>query len=159
MSTLNLELARRIIAGALAEGASAKMAPLSVVVLDVGGRLKAFEREDGAANLRFAVANGKAAGAIGLGVGSRALMARAEQQPYFVASVNGAFGGALVPVPGGVLVRDAAASSSGRSVCPVTPPTTTSALRWPASMAPAFAPRPAEDDHGAPALCPRSARR
>jgi uncharacterized protein GlcG (DUF336 family) len=106
VNDISLDVARRIIAGALGHAEAAGLAPLAVAVLDRGGRLKAFERADGASNLRFEVAFGKANGALGLGVGSRALMARAEQQPFFVAAVNGAFGGALIPVPGGVLVRD-----------------------------------------------------
>jgi uncharacterized protein GlcG (DUF336 family) len=97
--------ARTIVDAALAHGTTQGLKPLAVVVLDDGGHVKAFLREDGASNLRFQIAHGKAYGALGLGMGSRALMARAEQQPYFVAAVNGAFGGALVPVPGGVLVR------------------------------------------------------
>jgi uncharacterized protein GlcG (DUF336 family) len=67
--------------------------------------VRAFEREDGASNVRFEIAFGKANGALALGIGSRALMARAEQQPYFIGAVAGAIGGALVPVPGGVLVQ------------------------------------------------------
>jgi len=107
MSVISLDQARTIIAAALAKGGESSMQPLSVVVLDAGGHLKAFERQDGASIMRFQVAHGKAFGAIGLGLGSRALMNRAEQQPYFIAAVNGAFGGALVPVPGGVLVKTA----------------------------------------------------
>ena len=107
MSAISLDHARTIISAALAKGAENAMAPLSVVVLDAGGHLKAFERQDNASIMRFQVAHGKAFGAIGLGIGSRALMTRAEQQPYFVAAVNGAFAGALVPVPGGVLVKTA----------------------------------------------------
>ncbi|MDA8296100.1 MAG: heme-binding protein [Actinomycetota bacterium] len=103
---ITLETARRIIAAALDEAGKAGMAPLAVLVLDAGGHLKAFERQDGASNLRYEIARGKAYGAIGLGVGSRALMKRAEAQAYFIAAANGAFGGALIPVPGGVLVRD-----------------------------------------------------
>lgn len=106
MNFITLEEARRIIAGALDEGRRRGMAPLSVVVLDAGGHVKAFEREDGASNLRFEIAHGKAYGALGMGVGSRAIMARAEQQPTFVAAVSAAFGGALIPVPGGVLIVD-----------------------------------------------------
>jgi uncharacterized protein GlcG (DUF336 family) len=90
----------------LARGAALGLGPLTVVVLDGGGHVKAAERQDGSSNLRFEVAHGKAYGALGLGMGSRALMARALEQPFFVAAVNGVFGGALVPVPGGVLVRD-----------------------------------------------------
>ncbi len=113
MSAIDLQTARTIIAGALAHGEAAGMKPLSVIVLDAGGHVTAFERSDGSSNLRFEIAHGKAYGAIGLGLGSRALMARAEQQPTFIAAVNGAFGGRLVPVPGGVLVRDAAGALIG----------------------------------------------
>jgi uncharacterized protein GlcG (DUF336 family) len=77
-----------------------------VAVLDAGGHLKAFEREDGASIYRFQVAHGKAHGAIGLGMGSRAIHARAEAQAYFVTAVGALGGTAVVPVPGGVLVRD-----------------------------------------------------
>ena len=105
MTTITLDQARAMIAAAFERGAALDLKPLSVVVLDAGGHVKAFERQDGASNLRFEVAHGKAYGALGLGVGSRGLMARAELQPTFVAAVNGAFGGALVPVPGGVLIR------------------------------------------------------
>lgn len=112
MSTITLDRARTIVAGTLSAGRERGLNPLSVIVLDAGGHVKAFEREDGASNLRFEVAHGKAHGALGLGMGSRAIMARAEQQPTFVAAVTAAFGGALIPVPGGVLVK----SSSGEVV-------------------------------------------
>jgi uncharacterized protein GlcG (DUF336 family) len=102
--TISLDDARSIIAAARAEGRSRDFKPLSVVVLDAGGHVTAFEREDGSSNMRFEIAFGKAHGALALGVGSRALMARAEQQPYFVAAATAAIGGALVPVPGGVLI-------------------------------------------------------
>ncbi|NYD43420.1 heme-binding protein [Nocardioides panaciterrulae] len=107
MSTLDLETARRIVAGARAHAREAGLKPLTVVVLDGGGHVVAVEREDGSSNKRFEVGFGKAHGALSLGMGSRSLMARAEQQPFFIAAVTSAVGGALVPVPGGVLVRDA----------------------------------------------------
>ena len=56
--------------------------------------------------MRFQIAFGKAHGALALGIGSRALMNRAEQQPYFIAAATAAIGGALVPVPGGLLILD-----------------------------------------------------
>ncbi|GAC1315846.1 MAG: heme-binding protein [Acidimicrobiales bacterium] len=111
--TLRLINARLIISGALERGHDLGLKPLSVVVLDAGGHVMAFEREDGASNMRFEVAYGKAHGALALGIGSRALMARAEQQPYFIASVTAAIGGALIPVPGGVLMRDASGTLLG----------------------------------------------
>ncbi len=104
---ITIDLARTIISTAFAKGASEDMQPLAVVVLDAGGHLKAFERQDGATFGRFDVGHGKAYGAIALGMGSRMLNAAAEARPHFVNGVNGALGGALVPVPGGVLVADA----------------------------------------------------
>ena len=104
---MKLDTARQLIAEARAAGTKRGLKPLSVVVLDAGGQVRAFEREDGASNARFEIAFGKANGALALGLGSRALMVRAEQQPYFIAAVTAAIGGSLVPVPGGVLVQTA----------------------------------------------------
>ena len=104
MTRLTLDTARAIVAAARGKATDLGLKPITVVVLDAGGHLLAAEREDGASIGRFEIAHGKARGALSLGVGSRALMARAEQQPYFIAAVTGALGGALVPVPGGVLV-------------------------------------------------------
>lgn len=104
--TLDLETARTIVSAARAHGRDNGFKPLTVAVLDAGGHVVAVEREDGSSTRRFEIAHGKAHGAISLGLGSRALMARAEQQPYFIAAATSAVGGSLVPVPGGVLVRD-----------------------------------------------------
>ncbi len=82
-------------------------------MLDAGGHVISVEREDGSSNNRFEIAFGKAYGALALGMGSRSLMARAEQQAYFIASAAAAVGGRLIPVPGGVLVRDAAGVIAG----------------------------------------------
>ncbi len=110
---LTLDLARTIIAAARATGVAKGMQPLSIVVLDRGACVTAFEREDGASNKRFEIAFGKANGALAMGVGSRALMKRAEAQPYFVAAAMSAIGGALIPVPGGVLVLDGSGAVIG----------------------------------------------
>ena len=104
--SLSLDTANTIIASAFAKGAALGMKPLSVAVLDAGGHLIAFARQDGSSNLRFKIAEGKAAGAIALGMGSRAIFERAQQQPYFVGALNGLMDGSMVPVPGGVLVMD-----------------------------------------------------
>ena len=107
MAEITIENARTMIATTLAKGKEMGLKPLSVVVLDAGGHVKAFEREDGASPGRFGIAHGKAYGAVMLGMAGTAQMARAEQQAYFMAAVNGVFGGQVVPVPGGVLVRGA----------------------------------------------------
>jgi uncharacterized protein GlcG (DUF336 family) len=103
---ISLETAKAITAGVRAAGKERGLKPLTVVVLDAGGHVLSVEREDGSSNNRFEIAFGKAYGALALGMGSRSLMARAEQQPYFVNSAAAAIGGKLVPVPGGVLVKD-----------------------------------------------------
>lgn len=106
MAGVSLSKARSIARNALKKGRELELKPLAVAVLDAGGHLIAFEREDGASPGRFQIAEGKAYGAIMLGMPGSAQMARAEAQAYFIACANGAFGGRLVPVPGGVLLRD-----------------------------------------------------
>lgn len=104
--TLTLDAAQSIIATALARARELNLKPLTVAVLDAGGHLKALAREDGTSTLRPAIAQGKAGGAIAMGIGSRAIFQRAQQQPFFVQAMNGLAGGSLVPVPGGVLIRN-----------------------------------------------------
>jgi uncharacterized protein GlcG (DUF336 family) len=104
---MKLDVANLVVSTALARADELGLQPLAVVVLDAGGHVVALQRQDKASNKRAEIAYGKAHGALSLGVGSRALMARAEQQPYFIAAATAAVGGALIPLPGGVLVRDA----------------------------------------------------
>ena len=104
--TLSLETAQKIIDVAIAKGHELGIKPLTVAVLDAGGHLKAMAREDGTSTLRPDIAQGKANGAIALGIGSRAIFNRALEQPFFIQAMNGLADGSLVPVPGGVLIRD-----------------------------------------------------
>jgi uncharacterized protein GlcG (DUF336 family) len=104
--SISLRKARTIIRKALEKGREMNFKPLSVVVLDAGGHVQAFEREDGASVGRFGIAHGKAYGSVMLGLAGTAQKARADQQAYFMAAVNGVFGGQLVPVPGGILLKD-----------------------------------------------------
>ena len=103
---LSLATAQALIQSALAFATEQRLKPLTVVVLDDGGHVIAAARQDGASAKRFEIAHGKAHGAIALGVGSRALMTRAETQAYFVSAVAEVTG-PLIPVPGGVLLFDA----------------------------------------------------
>ena len=104
--SLTLQNAQTIIAAAFEKGGALGLKPLSVAVLDAGGHVMAFARQDGSSNLRFKIAEGKAAGAIALGMGSRAIFERAQQQPYFVGALNGLMDGSMVPGLGGVLILD-----------------------------------------------------
>jgi uncharacterized protein GlcG (DUF336 family) len=107
MPQLSLEQAQAIIATALKHGTDQKLQPLAVVVLDARGVLKAFAAQDGTSLRRAEIAQGKAHGALAFGIGSRALAKRAATSPHFIAAVTHAVGGSLIPVPGGVLIRDA----------------------------------------------------
>lgn len=106
MSKLTLTKSNKIIRDALSKGKEMGLKPLAVAVLDAGGHLIAFAREDGASMLRPEIASGKAYGALALGVGSRWLNAQAENRPHFLEGVSNVSGGRIVPVPGGVLVKD-----------------------------------------------------
>ena len=106
MPDLTLAAARTIVATALETARARGLKPLAVVVYDARGSLKCVQVEDGTSLRRPEVAAGKANGALALGMGSRAITARSEAQPQFVAAVSHLVGpAALVPVPGGVLIR------------------------------------------------------
>ncbi|TCZ64016.1 GlcG/HbpS family heme-binding protein [Roseicella aquatilis] len=100
---LTLAEANGIIAAALAKGRELDLLPLTVVVLDAGGQVKAIQREDGASLLRPEVALGKAYGALALGLGGRELARRAQSMQGFMNALSDLAGGRAVPVPGGVL--------------------------------------------------------
>ena len=104
--TITLAQSRTLIDAALAKGRALDLKPLSVVVLDPRAAMVAMISEDGVSQMRARIAHGKANAAIALGMGTRALMNRAEQQAYFIQAVNGVAGGDMVPVPGGVLIQD-----------------------------------------------------
>ena len=102
---MDLSSAQKIIDGALAYAVEHKLKPLAIAVLDARGALKAYAAQDGTSLKRGEIALGKANGALAMGLGSRALFKRAEQQPFFIAAATAAIGGSLVPVPGGVLIK------------------------------------------------------
>lgn len=104
MGSLTLAVANAIVEGALAEARSRGLAPPGVAVLDAGGHLIAFQREDGASFARIDIACGKAWGALGMGFGTRELTERAAKAPAFVAALAALTGGRMVPSPGGVLI-------------------------------------------------------
>ena len=102
---LTLTEAQSIINDCLEWRKAQDLKPLTVVVLDSAGALVALAREDGTSNLRPEIAQGKARGAIGMGLGSRALFERAKVEPFFIQAMNALSEGSLVPVAGGVLIK------------------------------------------------------
>ncbi len=109
MADLTLDTARRIMDAALAKAGELKLKPLVITILDARGAVKLTAAQDGTSLMRAEIAHGKAYGALGMGMGSRALFQRAQEQAYFIDAVNTIARGALVPVPGGVLIQSGAA--------------------------------------------------
>ena len=111
--SVTLAQASTIVDSALNKGRETHCAALTVAVLDAGGHLVAFKREDRSGILRFDIAYGKAWGALGMGFGSRELADRAGKNPLFFGVLATVSHGRLVPVPGGVLIKDAGGAVLG----------------------------------------------
>lgn len=110
---LTLEQAQHIIQVALTTSHELGYKPMGVAVVDAGGHLKAFAREDGASMFRFEIAQAKAWGAVGMGVSSRVLGARAKENPNFFVSLAATASGRFLPQTGAVLIKDAAGQILG----------------------------------------------
>ena len=106
MGTISLKQANAAIAGGFEKGKELGLKPLSIVVLDVGGHMIAFQRQDGASTLRMQIATGKASGALALGVSSRTIGEMAAERPTFVASLGPISANGIIPAAGGVIVVD-----------------------------------------------------
>lgn len=104
---LPLSEASAIVDHALRIGQENGMLALTVAVLDAGGTLIAFKREDGSGIMRGDIATGKAWGALGMGISSRTIRDRLQDRPAFQAALSSVSQGRFVPVPGGVLICDA----------------------------------------------------
>ena len=105
-TAISLTAARTIVVRAPAHARSSDFPPMTVAVLDAAGRLVAVAGEDVSSLLRERIARASAAGALNMGVGSGSLATRAEARPAFINSAVALAAGELVPVAGGVLVRD-----------------------------------------------------
>ncbi|MET0746343.1 MAG: heme-binding protein [Microvirga sp.] len=113
MSALTLDTAQIIVSAALKAARERSFKPLSIVVYDDRGALKAAASEDGTSLKRAEIASGKAYGALSMGVGSRAIHKMAIDRPYFVAAASHVVGGQMIPVPGGVLIKDTGGATLG----------------------------------------------
>jgi uncharacterized protein GlcG (DUF336 family) len=110
---LKLKSAQKIVKVALEMAREKNMKPLAIAVVDARGALVAFAAEDGSSLKRERVARGKADGAIALGQSSRAIAKMAADRPAFVSAVSHVLGGSMIPVPGGVIIKDAKGAVMG----------------------------------------------
>lgn len=106
MTRITLEQANAVIAAGFAHGGERGLQPLAIAVLDAGGHLIAFQRQDGTSTLRLQIATAKASGALGLGVSSRRIGEMAAERPTFIASLGPIAPHGVVPAAGGVIVVD-----------------------------------------------------
>jgi uncharacterized protein GlcG (DUF336 family) len=109
MSTLTLSIANQIIDSTLRKARELSLPPMGCAVLDAGGHLKAFQAEDGLAFARILVCQGKAWGSLGVGVDSEQIAERyvsGGPNPGFINALNAMTGGKVVPLAGGVLIRN-----------------------------------------------------
>lgn len=113
MTSITLDQANTIIAAAFAKGRELGLKPLSVLVVDAGGHALAFQRQDGAPFGRFQVTQGKAAGALALGVSSRKLGDMAVERPWFIGAFAASAPHPVIPAAGGNIVVDADGSLIG----------------------------------------------
>jgi uncharacterized protein GlcG (DUF336 family) len=111
--SLTLDICRTLADAALATGREKGMKPLGVVIVDARGAVRLTLVEDGNAPLRADIAHGKAFGCVMVGVGGRALERMAKDRPHFVTALGGLTKDRIAPVPGGVLIRDAAGAVLG----------------------------------------------
>ncbi|MFL9825642.1 GlcG/HbpS family heme-binding protein [Rhodoplanes sp. SY1] len=110
---LPLATADKIADEAIAAGREAGLLPLTVAVLDAGGHTVVLKREDGSGILRADIATGKAWGALGMGIASRTIRDRLRERIAFQSALAAASDGRFIPVPGGVLIRNAAGEVIG----------------------------------------------
>src|SRR5215218_8582206 len=106
MSAITLDQANRIIAAILKRGAESDCRPISVIVVEPGCKVKAFQKEDGSSMIRFEMAFGKAYAALALGRSSKLVRIRAEEKPIFMRYLIDASDQQIFPEGGGRLIRD-----------------------------------------------------
>jgi uncharacterized protein GlcG (DUF336 family) len=106
MSRITLAQANSVIVGAIDEALRLGLKPLGIAVLDAGGHLIAFQRQDAASTGRLQLALGKASGALFLGLSSRKIGDIAAERPTFLASLGPIAPAGVVPAAGGVIVID-----------------------------------------------------
>src|SRR5690242_21933046 len=112
---ISLEQANRIIATIFARGRELKCRPLSFIVVEPGAKVKAFQKEDDSAMMRFEMAYGKAYAALALGRSSSLVRMRTEERPLFMQYLIRASGDQIFPEGGGMLIRGDGGELLGRS--------------------------------------------
>src|SRR5260370_4219122 len=110
MRAITLDEAMTIINGCFAAARSHQLRPLTAVILDAGGRLKAALKQDGCAMLRFEVAYGKAYASLSMGRPSRLVLQKQREKPGFMENLMELAGGPMFLEAGGHVLRESPAA-------------------------------------------------
>lgn len=106
LCVLDLDTATRLASAAIRHARELGVRPLAAAVLDAAGHPLAVLRDEKASFLRPQIATGKARGCLGMGMGGRELMRRAQAMPAFFSAINSLTAGEVIPVAGGILIRN-----------------------------------------------------
>lgn len=106
MSNISLDAANKIIDATIKKSREMNLKPMTAIVLDTGGHLVSFQREDNSGNVRYEVALGKAYASLGLGKSTRSVREQAMGRPHFSQALSEISQGRFIPVLGGILIRD-----------------------------------------------------
>ena len=106
MPGLSAEQALTIILNARKRAAEISSPPVAIAVVDDGGNVLALVRDEKAGFARADIALNKAWGCFALALPSRALRDQVKGWESWFVGIQGATGGRLMPVLGGVFVRD-----------------------------------------------------
>src|ERR1700741_1816232 len=106
MRMITLAQANCIITAIFTRGRELACRPMSVIVVEAGAKVKAFQKEDDSAMMRFEMAYGKAYAALALGRSSSLVRMRTEERPLFMQYLIRASGDQIFPEGGVILIRD-----------------------------------------------------
>lgn len=112
-SSLDLDTASRITEEVLRLRLQHELLPMAVAILDAGGNLVSFRRENGCGVMRYDIAFGKAWAALGMGMSTRQIRDRLANRPTFQGALAAASDGRFIPTPGGVLILNAQGEAIG----------------------------------------------
>lgn len=106
MPNISLDAANKIVDATMRKSREMELKPMTAIVLDPGGHLVSFQREDKSGNIRYEIALGKAYACLGVGKSSRSVREQAMGRPHFSQALTEVSHGRFMPVLGGILIRD-----------------------------------------------------
>ncbi len=107
MRGITMDQSLAVIQNTFRHAEALKAHALAAVILDAGGQVKAFLKQDGASIKRFEIARGKAFACLALNRSSRQVLQKAREKPLFMETLRAIIDGPIFLEAGGQLIRDA----------------------------------------------------